>query len=212
MKFAEKLKKAMQELNLNQRQVVTMTGKSKGSVSQYLSGKQIPSEDVQSAIATSLGLASDYFTGMDKELQVMPQLEIRDGVIPRLDVTKAAKLMGMNHNTVRKGLQQGVFPWGYAVHTSDNRWSYFINAKRFHKKLSLPQSGNQYEKGKQDLFVVVIAFRYLLPGKDFLEFKRKLIKEIDRVNREVEHISEVELLNKMGFPENWKNITRYHLK
>ena len=30
MKFAEKLKKAMQELNLNQRQVVTMTGKSKG--------------------------------------------------------------------------------------------------------------------------------------------------------------------------------------
>lgn len=29
MKFAEKLKKAMQELNLNQRQVVTLTGKSK---------------------------------------------------------------------------------------------------------------------------------------------------------------------------------------
>ena len=80
-----------------------------------------------------------------------------------------------------------------------------------HKKLSLPQSGNQYEKGKQDLFAVVIAFRYILPGKDFLEFKRKLIKEIDRVNREVDHISEVELLNKMGFPKNWKNITRYHL-
>ncbi|WP_242860581.1 Abi family protein, partial [Blautia wexlerae] len=37
-----------------------------------------------------------------------------------------------------------------------------------HKKLSLPQSGNQYEKGKQDLFAVVIAFRY----------KRKLIKEM----------------------------------
>ena len=81
-----------------------------------------------------------------------------------------------------------------------------------HKKLSLPQSGNQYKKGKQDLFAVVIAFRYLLPGKDFLEFKRNLIKEIDRVNRKVEHISEIELLNKMGFPENWKNITRYHLK
>ena len=59
--------------------------------------------------------------------------------------------------------------------------------------------------------IVVIAFRYLLPGKDFLEFKRKLIKEIDRVNREVEHISEGELLNKMGFPENWKSITKYHL-
>ena len=62
------------------------------------------------------------------------------------------------------------------------------------------------------MFAVVIAFKHLLSGKDFLEFKRKLIKEIDRVNREVEHISETELLNKMGFPENWKNITRYHLK
>ena len=72
-----------------------------------------------------------------------------------------------------------------------------LRIHRFIKKLSLPQSGNQYEKGKQDLLAVVIAFRYLLPGKDFLEFKRKLIKEIDRVNREVEHISEVELLNKM---------------
>ena len=103
MKFAEKLKKAMQELNLNQRQVVTLTGKSKGSVSQYLSGKQIPSEDVQSAIATSLGLASDYFTGMDQELQVMPQLEIRDGDIPRLAIPKAAKQMGMNPPPARPG-------------------------------------------------------------------------------------------------------------
>ena len=67
------------------------------------------------------------------------------------------------------------------------------------------------EMKKQRDAVEKIAFRYLLPGKDFLEFKRKLIKEIDRVNREVEHISEVELLNKMGFPKNWKNITRYHL-
>ena len=81
-----------------------------------------------------------------------------------------------------------------------------------HKKLSLSQDGNQYEKGKQDLFAVVIAFRYLLPREEFLEFKRKLIKEIDKINKNVEHIGETELLNKMGFPENWKNITRYHLK
>ena len=56
MNFSEKLKTAMQELHLNQRQVCGMTGKSKGSVSQYLSGKQIPSEDVQRDIAVSLGL------------------------------------------------------------------------------------------------------------------------------------------------------------
>lgn len=53
---------------------------------------------------------------------------------------------------------------------------------------------------------VVIPFRYLLNKKDFLEFKRKLIKEIDRVNEELVHISETELLDKIGFPENWKKL------
>ena len=37
----------------------------------------------------------------------------------------------MNHETVRKGLRQGVFPWGYAIKTSENHWVYFINAKKF---------------------------------------------------------------------------------
>lgn len=131
MKFAEKLKKAMQELGLNQRQVVTLTGKSKGSVSQYLSGKQIPSPDAQSAMAVSLGLASDYFTKDDEHLVILPASEVRDGKIPRLLPEVAATYLGMDKATVRKGLQQGVFPWGYAVQTSEHRWAYFINARRF---------------------------------------------------------------------------------
>lgn len=131
MKFAEKLKKAMQELGLNQRQVVTLTGKSKGSVSQYLSGKQIPSPDAQSAMAVSLGLDADYFTKDDERLVILPASEVRDGKIPRLLPEVAATYLGMNKATVRKGLQQGVFPWGYAVQTSEHRWAYFINARRF---------------------------------------------------------------------------------
>ena len=89
MKFSEKLKKAMQELHLNQRQVCGMTGKSKGSVSQYLSGKQIPSEEVQCDIAVSLGLDQDYFTKDDSQTVVLPTKEVKNGVIPRLDVDKA---------------------------------------------------------------------------------------------------------------------------
>ena len=131
MTFAEKLKQAMKDLSLNQRQVCGLTGKSKGSVSQYLSGKQIPPEEMQIAIATALRLASDYFTKSDSEMVVLPSKEVKNGVIPKLDVEKAAKLLQMNHNTIRKGLQQQVFPWGYAVHTSENRWAYFINARRF---------------------------------------------------------------------------------
>ena len=130
-KFNARLKEAMQELGLKQSQVVGLTGCSKGSVSQYLSGKNVPPVSKQRDIAVSLGLDPDYFESEEPlDVGIAPQKN-NDGVIRQLPVTDAAKLLGMNHNTVRKGLQQGVFPWGYAIHTSERRWVYFINAARF---------------------------------------------------------------------------------
>lgn len=131
MTFSEKLKKTMHDLELNQRQVCGLTGKSKGSVSQYLSGKQIPSEKAQSDIAVSLGLDPDYFTTEDEKPAMIAKEALTDGKIKRMLPEEAAVYLGMDKGTVRKGLQQGVFPWGYAVKTSENRWCYFINARRF---------------------------------------------------------------------------------
>lgn len=126
MKFSEKLKKAMDDLGINQSKVVALTGKSKSSISQYLSDKHIPSVEAQKEIAVSLGLPFDYFEdGADFKITY------RNNPINRISPKEAAKFLGMNHNTVRLGLQQGVFPWGYAIRTSENRWVYFINAKRF---------------------------------------------------------------------------------
>lgn len=131
MTFSEKLKKAIHDLELNQRQVCGLTGKSKGSVSQYLSGKQIPSEKAQSDIAVSLGLDPDYFTADEEKPAVIEKETLTDGKIKRMLPEEAAVYLGMDKGTVRKGLQQGVFPWGYAIKTSENRWAYFINANRF---------------------------------------------------------------------------------
>ena len=130
MNFNEKLKQAMQQLIITQAQVVGMTGIGKSSISQYLSGKNVPSEERQKNIAVSLGLEADYFN-QDEPVAKISKVADNGGGIKRLDVSIAATLMGMNHNTVRKGLQQGVFPWGYAIQTSEHRWAYFINAARF---------------------------------------------------------------------------------
>lgn len=128
MMFGEKLKKAMQQLGINQAQVVGMTGCSKGSVSQYLSGKQTPSADRQRNIAVSLGLSPDYF---EQDAPIVKMMKQGCGVIQEIRTGDAGKLMRMNHETVEKGLIQGVFPWGYAIQTSGNRHRYFINARRF---------------------------------------------------------------------------------
>ncbi len=42
--FKEKMKQAMQELGLNQKNVCDLTGKSKGSFSQYIYGKHLRSD------------------------------------------------------------------------------------------------------------------------------------------------------------------------
>ncbi len=80
-----------------------------------------------------------------------------------------------------------------------------------HSKLHITQAGSQYKQGKKDLFGVVIAFRYLLPTDSFLQFKRNLVLLIDKYVRNSSRITETELLEQMGFPENWKLITRYRM-
>lgn len=130
--FENKLKQAMQDLNLKQSQVAGMTGKSKGSISQYLSGKQVPSDDVQRDIAVSLGLDPDYFSKSEDDLPLVTYPEPkRSGAIRRLTVKEAATLLGVDKMTVSKGLQQGVFPWGYGVKTTEKSWTYIINADSF---------------------------------------------------------------------------------
>ena len=72
-----------------------------------------------------------------------------------------------------------------------------------HQELAIEKSGNQYKYGKQDLFAVVIAFYYLLPEKDFSCFSQNLLKIIQTVSGQLIHVEERELLEKMGFPQNW---------
>lgn len=50
-------------------------------------------------------------------------------------VSEAAKKLDMNPQTLRLALQQGLFPFGVAVKTSENRYTYKIFATRLEKYL-----------------------------------------------------------------------------
>lgn len=127
--FNERLKKAMQDLGLSQAQLSKMTGIGRSSISQYISGKNVPTEARQAEIAAALGLAADYFT--DATVIAAPIAVSGGGCIPRLTVTETAKLMGLSKKALSNGLQDGVFPWGYAVRGRGEKFVYFINARRF---------------------------------------------------------------------------------
>ena len=78
-----------------------------------------------------------------------------------------------------------------------------------HQKLQINQNNNHYVYGKQDLFAVVIALRYLINNDEFRLFKTALSKLIKSVIKQCPHLTEKQLLDNMGFPANWDNISRY---
>ena len=117
MGFKEKLKTAMDEHHWSQVYVAGMTGWSKAAVSQWLSGREVPSKLKQGLIAEALGLPRDYF-------REEPQTQFR-----RMTIEQTARVLGTSKDTVKLGLQQGVFPWGYAVQT-ESGWTYIINGTK----------------------------------------------------------------------------------
>lgn len=119
--FRQRLKKLMQELNLNQKEVAELTGIGKSSISQYLTGSHEPTHSRQKEIAKALGADENYF------FDPMPEVVISDNV--GISVAEAAKLIRKSKTFITKGLQQKAFPWGYAV--KRGKWSYFINRKKF---------------------------------------------------------------------------------
>ena len=78
-----------------------------------------------------------------------------------------------------------------------------------HQKLQIIQNNNHYVYGKQDLFAVVIALRYLISNDEFRLFKTALSKLIKTVIKQCPHLTEKQLLDNMGFPANWDKISRY---
>ena len=123
--FKDLLNQVITDMNLTRAELAEKTGISKASISYYLSGKIEPSEKKQTQIAISLGLPSCYFQDT-----VEQSLNCIEKLLPE----QVAKIMGMSKETIRIGLQQGVFSWGYAIHTSEKRWVYFINKRKFEEK------------------------------------------------------------------------------
>lgn len=58
-----------------------------------------------------------------------------------ISVEEASRLMGVSRQFVRVGLQKGIFPFGYAVQVSANRFTYFISKQKFieHTGITLPE-------------------------------------------------------------------------
>lgn len=81
-----------------------------------------------------------------------------------------------------------------------------ISDMAIHGILNIPKAKGRYRKGKNDLFAVVIIFKYLLRPEDFERFADSLEKLFATLFSKTRRIQEAQLLKQMGFPDNWKDI------
>lgn len=136
MLFQEKVQDILKTQNMTQAQVAKAAGVSPSTVSNWMNLLSSPSETAKENLIKNLGLPEDYFYGHEEDPCDGDTAEA-DG-IDVMTPAEAAQLMHKNPNTIMIGLQQGVFPWGYAVRTSEHRWSYFINKRKFYEIERIP--------------------------------------------------------------------------
>lgn len=122
MSFASNLKNKMNELEIKPVELARAINKNKSSISQYLSGKNIPKQDVKESIAKALRCTVE-----DLEKEVEQDLNIN--TCNNVPIWKAAMLLHKSEEFVRVSLQMGTAPFGFAA-KKKSKWSYHISPKK----------------------------------------------------------------------------------
>lgn len=120
--FAERLRAAMVDAGMNQTDVADKIGASAASVSQYLSGKNIPREKRIEELAEAIGVSTEYLT--DDSATVARRTPARRRRIMPRDV---ARCLGVSEQCVRVALQRGALPFGSAAKGRGSKYNYFIS-------------------------------------------------------------------------------------
>ena len=83
-----------------------------------------------------------------------------------------------------------------------------IDDTKYHRYLNIPIMDGEYIYGKDDLFALVIILKQLLREDDFVLFMNEMSYEISILEGRLHSISINKVLDKIGFPTNYKKIVR----
>lgn len=76
-----------------------------------------------------------------------------------------------------------------------------------HASMNIQRSDTgEYEKGKRDLFAVMIIFKLMLSQSDFRTCVSKIESAINHLCAKLHVIDSTAVLNSLGFPQNWKDL------
>lgn len=77
----------------------------------------------------------------------------------------------------------------------------------YHGQLNIPKMDGEFIYGKQDIFALIIILKQLLTADDFKLMMNEINYEVDCLSQKLKSIKIEKILYKMGFPENYRDIS-----
>ena len=76
----------------------------------------------------------------------------------------------------------------------------------YHEELNIPKMDDEYIYGKNDIFAVLIMFKFLLREDDFRLMMKEIENEIEKLDGIVNSIPIEKILDRMGIPNNYMDL------
>lgn len=130
-------------------------------------------------------------------------------VLKREDQKDIAKLYGIEPDTFSIYLPILANYRNLCAHEDilyENKTQKAIDDTVFHQLLKIPKIEDEYMYGKNDLFALIIIMKQLLSFEEFKNMSLELDNVIETLNYNLHTIHIRDVLEKMGFPLNWKNL------
>ena len=90
----------------------------------------------------------------------------------------------------------------------ENKTQKAIDDTVYHQLLKIEKVDDEYIQGKNDLFALIIIMKQLLQPEEFKNMTLELDNIIETLNYNLHTIKIDDVLNKMGFPINWKDLSK----
>ena len=90
----------------------------------------------------------------------------------------------------------------------ENKTQKAIDDTVYHQLLKIEKIDGEYIQGKNDLFALIIIMKQLLQTEEFKNMVLELDNVIETLNYNLNSINISKVLEKMGFPINWKDLVK----
>lgn len=88
----------------------------------------------------------------------------------------------------------------------ENKTQREIKNTVYHALLGIKKEDGEYTKGKNDLFALIIILRQILSSEDVKNLILEIDRAVENLKINLHTISVEKVLDRMGFPHNWKEI------